>query len=578
MVRILIFLMFISFNVMSQNVTVTSEMNYTELFSGAPLKGSITVTHNKNDKIDESSFKLGNDPLKVNFLNNVTISEQSPLIVSLYSFEIPTLPKGLHFLPQISVKVGGKVYKSYSISFEVFGRDSPPKNRSPDQNTQEKVPLETAPKLESNETPLLKLEAKVMGPVVLYPGQETKFVYKFYYRGHIDLSKEELPLLEGVGLKKVGDKLTSDYVENGINVSEFGQVFIADKPGTFEFGPSYIEGLSYEVNASQEKIYASTPLHSETTPIKIEVKPFPQEGKPASFNGSIGSYAFSAKLGGGVNVTSQEKLTLLLEMQGDPKFLQTVQAPDLCCQPGFSGNFKPSDLPPISTVSGNTKRFLVDLKPLSPGLKEIPPIEFSSYDPTTNKYLTVKSAPIPIQVNLKNISNDLKADSSFENTIKPDDAFNQTSPIEIAGNDLLKTDDLKNIYFGNFWNLLWIPVFLVLLYTIYNYKREVVKNEPKQNSPISFDLFKKAIEFNPNSPEFSNYLKKAFMHALKENKEIENADIDPDLLKDQDLQGEVKRFLLKLDEIRFTGKTQFSQAILSSAKELFSKLQRNEKK
>lgn len=558
---------------MSQNVIVTSEMNYTELFAGNPLTGTITITHDKNNAVDVNSFKLGTDQLKVKFLNNVEMSDSSALIISIYSFEIPTKPKGLHVLPQVFVKVGDKVYKSYSRSYEVFANQGavPAAPSVPVQNSQT-TNYATANEPLWKEIPELILEAKIDGPTKLYPGQQTKFIYKYLYRGHINLTKEVIPLLDGIGLKKVGDKQNRDYIENNLNVSEFSQVFEGDKPGNYIYGPSIIEGMAYEENARGEKVYASSKLHSETPQIAIEVQPFPTFDRPNSFNGAIGTYQFKASLNNSNDFAPGEKIALLLEMTGDPKFMSTVQAPDLISQPGFSGMFKPSDLPPISSMNGNTKQFLVNLTPLSSIIKEIPSIEFSSFDPVSGKYLTVKSAPIPLNLLQKQSKPKNKTANAVPDEIQMDKAIKTPSPIEISGIDRLTSSDLHDKFLGTFWNLLIIPAFGVLLWTQKNLRQEWATTPPKVKETASQDLLRSALQSESGSPDFYRLIQKTFLQALQEQGSITTSDIEPESLEKTGLQGDVRIFLERLEEMRFSGAKQFNQAIISSAKELYSKI------
>ncbi|HRD54893.1 MAG TPA: hypothetical protein PLC42_00700 [Parachlamydiaceae bacterium] len=570
---ILISFQLVSFSLFSQNIVVTSEVNYTEAVAGKPLSGTITITHDKEKQIDADSFKLGNEPLKASFLNNVVISEQSPLIISIYSFELPPKSKGLHVLPEVSVKIGGKTYKSYSRSFEVLGDSF--SNSSPPANVQtvpeKKAATSTVPDVSSapliGDKPELRLETKIDGSTQIYPGQQIKFTYKFLYKGHIDLAKEELPLLEGAGLTKVGDKQVRDYEENQLSVFESSQIFEAKSPGIYQFGPSIVEGMAYEVLPNGTKKYTKEQLRSETPPVLIEVMPFPAAGKPASFNGAVGQFTFKASLNSAPTLNSGEKLTLLLEISGTPESLSTVKAPDLCCQPGFPGNFKPSDLPPISRISNGTKSFLVDLTPLSANITEIPAIEFSSFDLSQNKYITLKSAPIPITVILKTAETKEKP----QEILTPDSA-NQVQPIEISGNYSLSKSDLQNKIAGSWWNLLWLPAFALLLVLQYNLHKEWSQKKAIVKKTPSIDLFKAALKEDPGSLAFYKSLQNALLAALEEKGEIPSADIEPQELPKTGLSEEVRLFIAKLDELKFSGKRQFSQAVIASAKELYQKI------
>lgn len=578
MVRLLLLFVLFTCNLAAQDlgrVIVTSEMNYTQLITGIPLSGTVTITHDKSVKIDPESFKVGTKPLKVKFLNDVVISESSPLIISIYSFEIPSMPKGLHILPEISVQAGGKTYKSYSTTFEVLDQESAPQATQPSNPNRTAVttsinpqpPIVTGPSIIPNTT--LSLETKVDGPKKLYPGQEINVTYRFIYKGHIELIKESLPLLDFPGLKKVGDKLTKDYMENDLNVAEFSQKYIAENSGIFPSGPSIVEGRPYQETAGK-RIYATTTLKSENPPVIIEVLPFPKADRPASFNGSLGSYTFKAGLKGKNTFTPGEKLLLLLEVVGDPAFLPTAQAPDLCCQPRFSGNFKPSDLPPISTIIGNTKQFLVELTPLSSTLTEIPPIEFSSFDPTLGKFLISKSPAIPIVLNTSTTPN-TSINKDEEIPAISEEILKTPSPIEISALFPLTKSDLYNSFFASFWNLLFIPVFIVLLITQVHFKEGDILKPALKETP-SEELFKSALSKEANSAEFYKQLEQSFMMALKEKGVIDSVEIAPENLEKTGLAGDVRIFLTRLEEVRFSGIKSYNLAIISSAKELYQKI------
>src|SRR5262249_40157844 len=119
--------------------------------------------------------------------------------------------------------------------------------------------------------------------------------------------------------------------------------------------------------------------------------------KPLSFNGAVGQFNFSAKLLSSPKVKVGDTMKLLLEVSGQGQ-LENVLPPDLCCQAGFSGLFKTSDLPPQTEMKENTKSFIVEIAPLFPTIDSIPPIAFSYFDPSFNQYQTIITPGIPIQV------------------------------------------------------------------------------------------------------------------------------------------------------------------------------------
>lgn len=97
----------------------TNISDYENITSKAPIRGTIMVTHNVNNQIDPSSFRLGENPLKAEFVQSTAISPYSPLVVTIYQFQLEGIKKGSHTLPPIRVKVGGKDYQAAPLTIEV---------------------------------------------------------------------------------------------------------------------------------------------------------------------------------------------------------------------------------------------------------------------------------------------------------------------------------------------------------------------------------------------------------------------------------------------------------------------------
>lgn len=81
-------------------VYVTSNIDQYSAYEHQPLKGTITVTHNQNDKVDAASFAMDKKPLQVEFIQDVKLSSSSPIVISYYYFQIPSQVAGLYVLPE----------------------------------------------------------------------------------------------------------------------------------------------------------------------------------------------------------------------------------------------------------------------------------------------------------------------------------------------------------------------------------------------------------------------------------------------------------------------------------------------
>lgn len=100
---------------------ITSQINeYETITANKPIRGSIFVTHLTKDLIDNESFRLGNAPLKVRWVQSTSISSLSSLLVTIYSFQLDGYPIGKHTLPPIHVKVGDQEFQALPLTIEVF--------------------------------------------------------------------------------------------------------------------------------------------------------------------------------------------------------------------------------------------------------------------------------------------------------------------------------------------------------------------------------------------------------------------------------------------------------------------------
>lgn len=102
------------------NVEINASINqYENITPGTPIQGSIMVTHDAGNPVDQETFVLGEKPLQVTWVQSVPMSADNKLEVSIYSFQLPGMPQGYYTLPQIGAKVGGKYYYAPPLSLQV---------------------------------------------------------------------------------------------------------------------------------------------------------------------------------------------------------------------------------------------------------------------------------------------------------------------------------------------------------------------------------------------------------------------------------------------------------------------------
>jgi len=101
-----------------------------------------------------------------------------------------------------------------------------------------------------------------------------------------------------------------------------------------------------------------------------------------------------------LNVRAGDSITLNLGIVGTGP-MELVQAPPLSELPELK-QFKVSNQPLAGYVKDDSKVFSTTIRPRKAGITEIPAIPFSFFNPETEQFETVHSAPIAITVGKQN--------------------------------------------------------------------------------------------------------------------------------------------------------------------------------
>ncbi len=134
----------------------------------------------------------------------------------------------------------------------------------------------------------------------------------------------------------------------------------------------------------------------ETDPVDMEVKPLPSVGKPKSFSGGVGQFTLQTKASP-LQVHAGDPITVTAEVSGMGSF-DRMGPPAIADEPGWrayppSAKFKADDQVGLS----GTKTFETAIIPDGPK-DALPAIEFSYFDPSREKYVTLTGERIPVSV------------------------------------------------------------------------------------------------------------------------------------------------------------------------------------
>lgn len=173
---------------------------------------------------------------------------------------------------------------------------------------------------------------------------------------------------------------------------KFERTFQAEKTGNFVFDPVILKGIFAAVDV-EDGLKAEN-VYTLSKPLTVKIKDVPSQGRPENYIGAFGSFDWSATIAP-EKVQVGQALTLTLTLQGTGSLLQ-VKAPDLAKIPGLTDNFK--IYPPYEEISGDKAVFTYSLRAVKEGSLEFPSVPISYFDVKTEKFVSLKSNPIKLDV------------------------------------------------------------------------------------------------------------------------------------------------------------------------------------
>jgi hypothetical protein len=382
-----------------------------------------------------------------------------------YSYFLKPLKKGTLKISQASIEIDNETYKSLPIEVTITDSVKQPSDAVTQYYNDDDIELRA---LISKGSPFLN------EPITV--------VYKLYYKAPINISdarETETPKFKDFWSQTI--KIPQLKVQREVykgqnyNVVEWRKVVLyPQRVGELEISPLSLN-LVLDVPTDKRDFFGNV-IYDQTSQListgmrRINVKNLPNQGKPDSFTGAVGEFEFDVILNKN-SLRATESFQAELKVKGSGN-LKLFDLPNILV-PNSMELFEPEREELINTnlsgMSGSISK-LFTIIPRFQGNFPIEEVEFSYFNPETEKYKILKSPRLTIDVfDGPALSNSITNDNL--NIITADDSFRF---IKIKGN----LEEIKNdIFFESklFYALVASPfAFLLSLFafTIYRRKRK----------------------------------------------------------------------------------------------------------
>jgi hypothetical protein len=322
-----------------------------------------------------------------------------------YTYVVQPKGIGAFTIGSASIVQEGNTYKTQPVKITVVKGADKPKQQQGDDNQISEAEISKNLYIRAN-----------VDKTKSYKGEQVTVVYKLYTRLSIasQMGVNKLPQYKGFWAEELETTGNINFTTEIVDGKQF-RVGVLKRVALFPTQTGTLEVTPFELAVpvqiqkqrsgksvwddffgdpfGRSEIYE---FNAKSNVVKIDVQPLP-DGQPESFKGAVGDYSFDAKLNN-TTVKSNEPLTLNVNISGSGN-IKLIDMPEINLPNGFE-KYEPKINEQIERkgkVSGSKSGEYLFV-PRVVGIREIPPIEFSYFDPNKKKYVTLKSESFTIDI------------------------------------------------------------------------------------------------------------------------------------------------------------------------------------
>ena len=406
--------------VLAADVSVSARLTRPQINFGEMAELQVTVTGASRADVPQEipveglQIRLTGQSTQVQMINFKVTSS------AVYSYIVLPLKTGRFTIPTVPVSADGRQFRTASLAFSVtdpgVGVGSPaaglPQQPMPPPmpGFSQRQPQPSRPQ-ENGRVAFGEISCPKK---TIYAGEMVPVEIRYYFdarypvqiRGKVDFGSE------GILVERFPDPKEGREDRDGItyNVLSFRTLLSAVKPGVIDIPaakidseiqmpgavpPGFDDPVFRQLLGGQSPFMQARQLAVKTAPLHLEVLPLPKEGRPASFAGAVGQFDVDAVVPN-LRVAAGDPVTLNVKVAGKGNF-KAMGAPVLTATEGWrsyppTDKFESTDELSYSGVKSFGYTLIAqEVKHASPGA------EFSYFDPTGAKYVTLTVKPLPLE-------------------------------------------------------------------------------------------------------------------------------------------------------------------------------------
>ncbi|QIE60028.1 protein BatD [Rasiella rasia] len=495
-----------------------------------------------------------------------------------YSYFLAPSSKGTKTIGQASIEIEGKTYKTPPVSVVVTN----PVKISKDGSNAEYI---------ADENVHLVAEISNTNP---YLSEAITVTYKLYVSHQVSITSNwreiSSPKYADFWSQNINTQGNYKVYEGKYKGEDYRYVILRStvlypqKIGELEIEPLTLD-IPIDVRSNKRTFFGRQPMVRVNKTVSagsrtIDVKPFPIEGKPDEFAGAVGDFQFQVSTNR-TTLDANEALELTTKISGKGN-LKLFDLPSLKL-PSALEVYEPERVNQVTVQADGMRGAIAEKYTVVPQFKgnyPIRPITFTYFNPKTEKYETLSSEEVVINVANGPVASTEKTDKAITTTDTDlDDTQFKFIQLDANLEPIATTSFFKSTLF---WSLLGGPMLLIPLFILVGKKRkermaDVQGNKLRKADKLARKYLSNAKKNMKDRVVFYEALERALHNYLKAKLNIETSDFSKEkistLLAERSVEPQViSEFIQLLKSCEYARYTPTSEVAMQQDYEKAAKV------